>query len=598
VPLNYVQDKSSNHLSVICSIPFSGQSSQHFYFTYRLVYPSGEVKWLGHFHRNGTLIVDTIPKSNLDIVLEGGWATNRRGPFVWNMRGRQGEEVPIAQVVRLEDWVFWSARKDSFLTGPASNASLLFLVPCVRPNAIYWPKTVVLSASPGTSISVSTSGMICASGSGTLLLQTYDAVDSADSFIDRIFAHASIDFHSLGVFSNFIALTSASKGSSIQTAVIPLALPGSVVQIVVPSASLGSILGAPTPEYTIFVPGRPSVQFFDPVHSESGLVTFSIPPFGGLFILSPLYPIPTTSKNEVSELANHLFVTVLSPHSIVEEDPVHDGALPTPPPSPHLQPIARLSPSQFNSANTSLLDLGEQDTAISELPRPSTDPDLLNIDSTSSQTIRPTEYARAPSLNRRSSASLVESYRENGPNVMVAFMKHLYLVLTLWFSMVFRKVFGGASSAEHDAPLRLPQPETAEEAPDSGESPSLVNERTPLLARADPPPKSVIEPMVQVEEPSPSPSPTTFLPTTVPSPATSSIQFDLLEERRGPHILALRDTSGSFTKDNLPEKMSVEINGQAMYLNNVKSLQEGVFCIELDWEEPGRMVIKLITDVL
>lgn len=111
VPLDYIEEKPNGLLSVTCSVPFSGQS-QHFFFTYRLVYSSGEIAWLGHFHRNGTLIIDV---ENENVVLEEGWVKDG-SQLNWTGGGNEGEDVPIAQLVRLEDWSFWSVRKDRYVS--------------------------------------------------------------------------------------------------------------------------------------------------------------------------------------------------------------------------------------------------------------------------------------------------------------------------------------------------------------------------------------------------------------------------------------------------------------------------------------------------
>lgn len=111
VPLDYIEEKPPGLLSVTCSVPFSGQS-QHFFFTYRLVYPSGEIAWLGHFHRNGTLIIDV---SNKNVVLEEGWVRDG-SQLIWKTARGNLEGEDVAQLVRLEDWSFWSGRKDRYVS--------------------------------------------------------------------------------------------------------------------------------------------------------------------------------------------------------------------------------------------------------------------------------------------------------------------------------------------------------------------------------------------------------------------------------------------------------------------------------------------------
>ncbi|KAJ3893708.1 hypothetical protein GG344DRAFT_14246, partial [Lentinula edodes] len=134
-------------------------------FTYRIVYPSGEIQWLGQFGQNGMVHINTASKNDSGIVFEEGLVANT-APFVWNTRGRQVEDLLIAQVAHPEDWSVWAVGKDrhvfslSQLPGPATSASLVLLVPHVRPYAVHCPKTVLLSASSDTTISVTASGKI------------------------------------------------------------------------------------------------------------------------------------------------------------------------------------------------------------------------------------------------------------------------------------------------------------------------------------------------------------------------------------------------------------------------------------------------------
>ncbi|KAH9937454.1 uncharacterized protein B0H18DRAFT_198376 [Fomitopsis serialis] len=70
---------SATSLAVYAELPLrlGGYRSGHrFSFTYRLVYASGEVRWLGAFGQNGTLVVShqSLPKA-LGIALKAGWQT-------------------------------------------------------------------------------------------------------------------------------------------------------------------------------------------------------------------------------------------------------------------------------------------------------------------------------------------------------------------------------------------------------------------------------------------------------------------------------------------------------------------------------------------
>ncbi|KAJ3797828.1 hypothetical protein GGU11DRAFT_45798 [Lentinula aff. detonsa] len=437
-------DKPENLLSVICSVPFA--RSSHYSFTYRVVYSSGEIKWLGQFGRNGTVHIDATSKNTSGIVFEEG-LVEKTAPFVWSTRGKQVEDLLIAEVAHPEDWSIWAVGKNSLFKGPAASASLVFLVPRFRSYARYCPKTIILTASPAISISVSAFGRVQVTGSGSLLLHTFDPDQgSTESFFDRIFAHTgpSLDCRLLGVFGDVVALASTSATPSGHAILVPLNSSGFVSQIVIPSASLASILSAEMADYTIFSEARPSVQFVSSVTLESGSVQFSVPPSGGHFILTPLYSIPATSKNEGSGpgSGDSLLLSVLSPHLVAGDTSVEDAILPTPPPSPHLHPIAHLT-SSYNHSTTSISELGEQDAVLGNSSSDDIRKVALASESSSLHALRPP----VDQITRQSSPSLLlESYRETRENILVAFMKNLYFVLMLWSSMLLRALYGGSTS--------------------------------------------------------------------------------------------------------------------------------------------------------
>jgi hypothetical protein len=62
------------------TVPPSVQT--HFAYTYRLVYPSGMVRWLGEYGRNGQLCLDRRVAS-VALSLAEGWALQPDGSRVW-----------------------------------------------------------------------------------------------------------------------------------------------------------------------------------------------------------------------------------------------------------------------------------------------------------------------------------------------------------------------------------------------------------------------------------------------------------------------------------------------------------------------------------
>lgn len=95
---------TSKVLHIQTSVRFSGR--QRYGYTHRLVYPSGEVKWLGDYGRDGVLIVEhgdprfvqgkeilEAPESEQTIFSDQGWKDSELGQlspdFDWSVCGIQ-----------------------------------------------------------------------------------------------------------------------------------------------------------------------------------------------------------------------------------------------------------------------------------------------------------------------------------------------------------------------------------------------------------------------------------------------------------------------------------------------------------------------------
>jgi hypothetical protein len=85
---------SDNALFVSLSAPQSNRAA--FEYTFRLVYPSGEVRWLGHAHNNGRVIID---KSDTALLLHPSWYTTAHSRSLsWPANGIGANGVEIAQL--------------------------------------------------------------------------------------------------------------------------------------------------------------------------------------------------------------------------------------------------------------------------------------------------------------------------------------------------------------------------------------------------------------------------------------------------------------------------------------------------------------------
>lgn len=113
-----------NTLSLKFSISLEGQHAR-FSFTYRLLYPSGEIKWLGEFGNNGTLVLN---KTTSRLVLGEGWSL-KNDASSWNTRGRLVEDLEVARVAHFSDYTAWAVSEDRLVIHFLMAASIYLNIP-------------------------------------------------------------------------------------------------------------------------------------------------------------------------------------------------------------------------------------------------------------------------------------------------------------------------------------------------------------------------------------------------------------------------------------------------------------------------------------
>ena len=93
-----------NSLYVHIRAPFHEHIGAHFHFTYRLVFPTGEIKWLGEFGRNGELVIEQgLP----GVDLREGWNISDDGTY--RTHAFPGDRV-LGYLADPRAWSCWSWR--------------------------------------------------------------------------------------------------------------------------------------------------------------------------------------------------------------------------------------------------------------------------------------------------------------------------------------------------------------------------------------------------------------------------------------------------------------------------------------------------------
>ncbi|KIM85519.1 hypothetical protein PILCRDRAFT_5807 [Piloderma croceum F 1598] len=336
-------------------------------YTYRLIYPSGRIEWLGGYQRDGVLVFE-----RQDPALTRGISFNShagQGTFFSGQDKR--DNVEIMRLNQDTDWSIYAIREDGSVYNILSSASIKVLrvfyrsccilssrdhafssrvslaifVPVIRPESLVILPTFSLAVSRGSSISINALGSISITGTGkgSLFVQTYDA--GTKLHLCKAAIHDSLSFSS---FQNSYQLLPCDHNLSYtilasQAAtcpqfvfVIPITALSSTVIVRLQVHTLCALLPSGTAELALFSCSSSRASFLKVPSDERSeeAVTLLVGPECSQFIVAPVYIL--RARGGVWG------VSILTPHVLVAADPVPISHLPTPPPSPpFFQPSAR-----------------------------------------------------------------------------------------------------------------------------------------------------------------------------------------------------------------------------------------------------------------
>ncbi|KAJ3513735.1 hypothetical protein NLJ89_g2782 [Agrocybe chaxingu] len=339
-------------------------------FTYRVVYPSGETIWLGAFGQNGTLFLDPVEANILHgLSLQTGWEVDEaKGGRVFAVQGAV-DSLPVAKIPRMTDFRIWALGKDSFLPR-LRDTSLVFLVPRPQLRSVVLYPTYILAASPGLTVTVSTDGLVAISGTGNVILRTHDIVEEdLEQFLRQTISHTILDdWWMLTVDSNSKAaiLASNARRYPINAAVIPF-WPSEHLRcpLRLELKRLQAAFDEPSrnKDFALYSPYNLQIHAFG-TENQGGVsedVVLEYDDLNGDFTLCPIYRLQTPGNDQTSRKS--WAAIILNPHTVIPPFPSED-VLPTPPPSPHLKPIAHLLHVTTESRMSSVPSL-PSDTGLS-----------------------------------------------------------------------------------------------------------------------------------------------------------------------------------------------------------------------------------------
>ncbi|KAG6815863.1 hypothetical protein H0H87_010719, partial [Tephrocybe sp. NHM501043] len=279
-------------------VPLLDNEQSRFSFTYRIQYPSGEIRWLGEFGKDGALVFERTAAHN-SLGLYAGW-TCKEGVYVWMGAGEKQEETAIMKLSR------------------PHHAFLGFITSRHKIRCISAPPEYIVCASPASSLCFQPDGTVTVSGSGSLhlLALPHDFRLLKDAIL-KYCSPERVAVTDIGQNAEHWLITT--KGSlPFEGIVISSPTTSACSSLVsVPTSTLRALLAIDTP-LSVFAPQTGDVHLV----TNTRDLTFTS---AGPFILSP-----------VLDIVAGVYISVLSAHKSAQLVEAMTGILPTPPPSPEL----------------------------------------------------------------------------------------------------------------------------------------------------------------------------------------------------------------------------------------------------------------------
>lgn len=391
-----LSDEQDDMIRTTLALDFSVPSlpGQRFSFTYRMVYPTGETKWLGQYGQNGSLVLDhTRPESN-PVLLGEGWVLTDDGSYRRESDGRAVQDLEVAKLARPTDY---DVLENSFLY--PKDSALLVLVPRLASHSVTCPPTLICGTTPSGSVSFTADGAITTSGTGSLLLAVCDSAAEVDLVMSKMENHCSSPrFRVANVIPGAAVLVFPMDRYLVEVAVILIASPKLLNSILLTPQTLASLIPEPS-QFCVFA--HRSARFFSREDAEASdeSIPFLMTQSGGQFVLAPV---------EIVERGEERWrVAVVPPFAATSSA---DG-LPTPPPSPRLRPLPH---------------------RVSEATSASPDPSFLRLPGV----VSPEERSLASSSSGTQLVLHSASRRRAGVLTMI---RHIFFVLFAWFARFFRR---------------------------------------------------------------------------------------------------------------------------------------------------------------
>lgn len=551
------------HLKLTARLPYV---RAQFSYTYRLVFPSGEIRWLGEYGRNGSLVLERRdPRFNL----RKGWTTENEGLHLWHAE-TPADDVEVAELSRDFDWFCWAVGGEGRILPHALgdnpvNSSTLFLTPRPKTDSIICPSSVILGGSPGSSISISSAGVVQYSSPHPSSLRIWTSPASHRATEEALASSSGIGIRLVrfDLASGQTIFASAAGAQPLYVSIIPFSPIAATTEVVLPIGTLYDLLPeANRKRACVFSHASRACRWLSlssEESSEKAQITFVVDKYtGGQFVVAPVSRLDDARSGQAWEAA------VVTPHSFVciSPEPVH--RLPTPPPSPPIYRATKASPPPVRPEHVKKVSFSEPVESVIEDSEENTEEEspMRSVPLTVARVYRQTPVQ-----------SVFKRYLDVVLQASFWFFRNI-----LWFIFGFMRVFGprvhpsesraGEDEADgsDERPVLEEEPSVADDYQE--DEPSLVDdshgEKGDKGANISPSPSSVAE----VDTPLISPRPSTDHIINLEDRADDELPSSILQN---PLPVLIADVPGGDTKFIIGparslDQLRVELSGKPAQL--------------------------------
>ncbi|EIN13621.1 hypothetical protein PUNSTDRAFT_109810 [Punctularia strigosozonata HHB-11173 SS5] len=610
-------DNSSLQLEYDMRLPdwLATDRPARFSYTYRLRWPSGEVRWLGQFGRNGTILVE---RKDPRFILGDGWVKRSDGSLTHTGEEKADGTVEVGRLSRELEWSYWTFGKSGahrYTPGAKTQADILLCLPRAPAHWIIKPQPLALAfsfAAEGT-VSVSPSGSIIVAPASAVSVRLGTPGHGAffEEYLSSRFGGA---FRKLAVSaSGDLLLASVDEQAPVRVSLVPLSMSNGKVSLPVRTIA-GALKDDVHAGIMFYSDSLPSAKYVDASAMDSTITILA----GGEFVVASVYGIEPNGSAGPQ-------IALLTPHEQVEEptvDPI--ATLPSPPLTP---PLTMTNLASYDSDILERVEPISLTAAVNEMLAPAApEPEPVQMEETPSIEEDETSVeASSASLRPRKDTELAR--RQYSRDCVRYFMFFFFGMTTRFFRALFYQIFGPSRSAgrllaslqfgssrrvtttTRAEPIQQAEVEEVEETlPPSLSLDTVVEETEDQESEPEPVREPEVEQPEATEQPEYTPRPriisirrssTPVLPKPISRAVSASVSAAISFDVKGEVVLAIRSAPGhsQLRWASVPlVYLSFKLNGKPVEMGENEEIDEGIWIVRFPSADSGRFSVHLKQD--